>query len=329
MKKKFSFKTITVMLSLIIACSLLLSGCNKKVEKADGKYKISIAEQYGLAYAPLQIMKEKKLLEKNLPGIEVSWSQLGNTAAIREAMLANKLDVGFMALPPFLIGWSNGMDWKIASALSSSPVGLVTNSENIKSIKDFTEKDRIAVPQPGSVQHILLSMAAEKEFGDSHKLDNKLVTMAHPDGMNALLSKKDVTAHFTSPPYLFEELENKAMKEILTGEEALGSEFTFIAGVTTKKFHDNNPEIYSAFVKALHESMDFITNNPKEASKILAPIYKLSEEKTLKYLTAPGTEYSKEVKGILQFAEFMKKNNYINKIPNFNDILWEDVKYEK
>jgi len=221
------------------------------------------------------------------------------------------------------------MDWKIASALSSSPVGLVTNSENIKSIKDFTEKDRIAVPQPGSVQHILLSMAAEKEFGDSHKLDNKLVTMAHPDGMNALLSKKDVTAHFTSPPYLFEELENKAMKEILTGEEALGSEFTFIAGVTTKKFHDNNPEIYSAFVKALHESMDFITNNPKEASKILAPIYKLSEEKTLKYLTAPGTEYSKEVKGILQFAEFMKKNNYINKIPNFNDILWEDVKYEK
>jgi len=46
---------------------LLLSGCNKKVEKADGKYKISIAEQYGLAYAPLQIMKEKKLLEKNLP----------------------------------------------------------------------------------------------------------------------------------------------------------------------------------------------------------------------------------------------------------------------
>jgi len=329
MKKKSSFKTITLMLSLIIATSLILSGCNKKVEKADGKYKISIAEQYGLAYAPLQIMKEKKLLEKNLPGIEVSWSQLGNTSAIREAMLANKLDVGFMALPPFLIGWSNGMDWKIASALSSSPVGLVTNSENIKSIKDFTEKDRIAVPQPGSVQHILLSMAAEKEFGDSHKLDNKLVTMAHPDGMNALLSKKDVTAHFTSPPYLFEELENKAMKEILTGEEALGSEFTFIAGVTTKKFHDNNPEIYSAFVKALHESMDFITNNPKEASKILAPIYKLSEEKTLKYLTAPGTEYSKEVKGILQFAEFMKKNNYINKIPNFNDILWEDVKYEK
>jgi len=329
MKKKSSFKTITLMLSLIIATSLILSGCNKKVEKADGKYKISIAEQYGLAYAPLQIMKEKKLLEKNLPGIEVSWSQLGNTSAIREAMLANKLDVGFMALPPFLIGWSNGMDWKIASALSSSPVGLVTNSENIKSIKDFTEKDRIAVPQPGSVQHILLSMAAEKEFGDSHKLDNKLVTMTHPDGMNALLSKKDVTAHFTSPPYLFEELENKAMKEILTGEVALGSEFTFIVGVTTKKFHDNNPEIYGAFVKALHESMDFITNNPKEASKILAPIYKLSEEKTLKYLTAPGTEYSKEVKGLLQFAEFMKKNNYTNKIPNFNDILWEDVKYEK
>lgn len=328
--KKISSKTLISLLAGILILSFLFTGCNKKEAKTSEKYKINIAEQYGLAYAPLQIMKEKKLLEKNLSGIQVSWSQLGNTSAIREAMLADKLDAGFMAIPPFLIGWNNGMEWKIASGLSRSPVSLITNQKNIKSIKDFTEKDRIALPQPGSIQHILLSMAAERELGDSHKLDNQLVTMAHPDGMNALLAKKDITAHFTSPPYSFKELENKDMHEILSGEEALGGQFTFIVGVTTKKFHDNNPEVYKAFVQSLHESIDFITNNPKESAKILAPIYKLSEEETLKYLTAPGTEYSKEVKGISQFAEFMKKTNYLNKtLDNISDITWEDVNYEK
>ena len=55
------------------------------------------------------------------------------------------------------------MDWKLIAGLSVCPVGLVAG----KSIPDFaalTEQHRIALPQPGSIQHILLSMAAEREL---------------------------------------------------------------------------------------------------------------------------------------------------------------------
>lgn len=274
-------------------------------------------------------MKELKLLEKNLPGIKTEWKQLSNTAAIREAMLAGRIDAGFIAIPPFLIGWDKGMPWKIATGLSESPVGLVTWRKEIRSIKDFAKTDRIAVPQPGSVQHILLAMACEREFGNAQKFDNQLVTLAHPDGMNALLAKKEITAHFTAPPYLMKELEQPGTTEILSGTAAFGGEFTFIVGVTTNRFHDQNSRVFRAYLKSLHQAMEYVRRNPQKTATLLSAEYRIPEAELLKYLQAPGTDYLPEVKGVKEFAAFMKRNGYISKIPQKNsEILWENVDYD-
>ena len=320
---KRTIKSIAVLLVLLLSIS---TGCGKQ---SSDMQQVTIAEQYGLAYAPLQIMKELKLLEKNNSNLQVNWKQMGNTAAIREAMLAKEVDIGFMAIPPFLIGWDKGMEWKIAGGLSSSPVGLVSNRSEVNTIKDFTELDRIALPQPGSVQHILLSMACEKEFGDSDKLDNLLITMAHPEGMNALMAKTDVTAHFTAPPYLTGELKSKENRLILSGEEAMGGEFTFIVGVATKSFHDRDPEDYKVFLKALEESITFIKTNKAEAVEILSKAYDIDQEEVAEYLDTQGVEYTTEVQGLDKFADFMKRNEYISKTPaNKTEIMWDDVNYE-
>ncbi|WP_291632638.1 ABC transporter substrate-binding protein [Clostridium sp.] len=325
MKRNFLIRNIIIINLVIIILALV--GCSSK---NDSKNNICIAEQFGLAYAPLQIMKENKILEKNYPDVKIEWKQLANAAAIREAMLSNHLDVGFMAIPPFLIGLDKGMEWKIASGLSESPVALVTNKENIKSIKDFSGKDRIALPQPGSIQHILLAMECEKEFGDAKKLDNLLVTLSHPDGMNAFLSSKDVTAHFTTPPYLFKELEQNNVHQILDGKEAIGTDFTFVVGVTTNEFHDIKPELYKALVSSIKESINFMKNNPDKSAEILANIYKLPKDEVLKYITHKDMVYTEDVRGVNEFAKFMKKNNYISNVySDRNSTMWEDVKYEK
>jgi NitT/TauT family transport system substrate-binding protein len=274
-------------------------------------------------------MKELKLIEKNQPSLHVNWKQLGNTAAIREAMLAGEVDMGFMAIPPFLIGWDKGMEWKVIGGLSSSPLGLVTNKSSINSIEDFTMEDRIALPQPGSVQHILLSMACEREFDDSHRLDNLLVTMAHPEGMNALMAKTDVSAHFTAPPYLGRELESQGNKLILTGNQAMGEEFTFIVGVSTKSFHDKNLETYKLFLNALEEAIEYMDSNKEDTVKILSNYYNISEDEVKEYLNTQGVEYSTKVRGIDRFADFMKRNEYIEKTPTSKiEIMWDEVNDE-
>lgn len=325
-------KTRLIACSLIIALlsSLLLSGCKDTQSGSEQinvkTNNVTIALQYGLAYAPLQIMKENNLMEKYLPGANVEWKQLGTGPVIREAIIANKVDVGFMGISPFLIGWDKGAQWKIATASACSPLGLQTYKDEIKNLSDFDSEDRIASPAIGSIQHILLAMAAEKQLGNARALDNIQVALTHPDAAAALLSKKDITGHFTSPPYIFQELSNKDIHQVIGGEDAFGGEFTFIFGVASEKFHDSNPVGYAAFIAAFNEAVAFINNNPQEAAKILAPQYKLSEDKTLEYITWDGSNYCTTPYGILGFAEFMNKSGYISKMPeNISEIAFENV----
>lgn len=317
-----------IMIILFILLLLITQGCTTQ-DSEEANKEIRIAEQYGIAYAPIQIMRHQGLLETEIPEVEVVWEQMINTAAIREAMVADKLDVGFMAIPPFYIGWDKGMDWKIFTGLSTVPVGLIA-SEDITSLKDITSEHRIALPQPGSVQHILLSMACDREFNDPQKMDNLLVTLSHPDGMNALLSGNEVNAHFTATPYLESELKNDGYNQILTGKEAFGGDYSFIIGVTTKMFRDESPELYQALNDAVAQAIDFINENPEESASILTEYYDISEEEILEYITSEETSYSTIVKGTKKFSDFMYKTDYISKTyKDINEIMWDNVEYEE
>ncbi len=285
---------------------------------------LSIAEQYGLAYAPLQVMRGKAYLEEELPGYRIDWQRLGNTAAIREAMLAGRLDVGFMGIPPFLIGYDRGMEWKIFTGLSEAPLGMVTWKKEIRSLGDFRPEDRIALPQPGSIQHILLTMACEREMGSASALDDILVTMNHPDGMQALFSRRDISAHFTSPPYLMEELSAPGMYQVLSGTEAMGGEFTFIVGVALDRLLQNDPEAAAALRRALERAEAFLRDEPEEAVALLAGEYNIDEQRLRKYLDWPGLSYGRSVKGLDAFIRFMGANGYLNTEFGSRDVVEEE-----
>lgn len=287
---------ITILFSIL---GTLLSGCIGD----GGKPTIRIAEQYGLAYAPVQLLRIEKNLEEL--GYQVEWVRLMNTAAIREAMLAGRADIGFMGIPPFLIGRDQGMDWRIFTGLCRAPLGLVTLDEELRSLSDFTPDQRIALPQPGSIQHILLSMAAERFLGEADQFDDRLVTLSHPDGFSALTSGGDISAHFTSPPYLFEELKVPGARRIISGEEAFGAPFTFIVGAVRIEFAAENREILGEIKAALERKADSLNSSPEKSARLLADEYGLSPELLEEYLGHEELVYSSEVRGLTRFQEFM------------------------
>ncbi len=311
----------------LLVTALFFGGCSRKegtrLSDSEGHRRITISEQFGLAYAPVQIMRLLNLIEEEDPSITVTWVQLENTAAIREAMVAGKLDVGFGGIPPFLVGWDSGMDWKIAVGLSSAPLGLISKKETVQNLDDFEPEDRIILPQPGSIQHILLAMALERNSGNAHLLDDNLLTMSHPDGLSAMLSDPTVTAHFTAPPYLFTELEQDGFQLILTGEEAMGGAFTFIIGSATEDLYRNRQDIYQVFLRAITKAVQYITDNPDKAADLLAPEYGIDRNTLYAYLTYPGMLFSTAIDGVMDFAQFMKRSGYIKKAPvNSGEVIW-------
>jgi len=313
--------------ALILAAAL--AGCSRQPppdSTATGSrdaVSLSIAEQFGLAYAPLQVVRERGLLEAQLPGIRLSWQRLGNTAAIREAMVAGRVDAGFVAIPPFLIGRDSGMRWRIFTGLSESPLALVSWKQGIRGLADIGPDERIALPQPASVQHILLAMAAERELGDARRFDRQIVSMAHPDAMTALLARGDIAAHFASPPYLARELTEPGMHLVLSGTEAMGEEFTFIVGVATEEVLARRGSEIAALTRALAEAGSFIGREPAEAAALLAPLYGLPAAEVQAELAAAQLRFGPEVRGLESFARFMHRQGFLqNAADPVERLLW-------
>jgi len=305
-------------ISILIILSLLVSCSNKDTSNK----KIVIADQFGLGYAPIQVMKANGFLEESLPGYEIEWVKMGNASAIREAMITGDLDIGFMGIPPFLIGVDNNTPWKIFTGVSEAPLGLVSKNKEIVSLSDVQSTDQIILPQPGSIQHILLQMASKKAFNNAKKFDEQLLTMNHSDGLSAFTANNELNLHFTSPPYIFKELKLNESNLVLSSKEAFDGSFTFIVGVGQATFLENQ-EMYEGFSKSLEKSINFINNDQENTIKLLSEIYDYSENELEEYIYNKETVYSQQIKGLDKFVKFMSEVNMIDE--DFDEILvWED-----
>jgi len=151
---------------------------------------------------------------------------------------------------------------KGVSAMTTHPLYLNVRNPNVKSIKDFTEKDKIAVPSiKVSTQAILLQMAAAQSFGDANyaRLDPWTVALSHPDGLLAITnSTAGVDAHFTSSPFHEQEMKVPSIRTLTTSYEILGGPATAVVIAASSKFRDANPKMYKVFVDALNEAIDNI-----------------------------------------------------------------------
>ena len=321
---KHGKKVIAVMLILIMTLSL--AACGGGDETADGKTKLTIAHQYGIAYAPLEVMKQQKLIEKHYDGVEVEWSTLNSGSAINEGFLSGDIDVGAMGVAPAITGVTSGVPYKICSNMSAQPHKIMTNNPNIKSLKDITD-EKIALVNIGSIQHILLAMAAKEQLGDAHALDENIAAKAHPDGMSSLISGS-VDCHLTTSPYVFKEAEEDGITEVEALESVWPSGNSFIVAVASTDLQENNPELYDAVVAALAEAIDYINNNTAEAAEMLCEAEDVDAATMEKWLTDKDCVYSTETKGVMDMANFMAEEGFLeNEGPkDFSDLAFDNVK---
>ena len=153
---------------------------------------LRIAKQFGISYLPITVLEERKLIEKHakaagLGDIKVEWSRLSAGAPMNDALISGNLDLASGGVGPLVTIWARtkgNMNVKGVSAINSMPLYLNTINPAVKTIKDFTDNDRIALPAVKvSIQAVTLQMAAEKLLGKHDALDRLTVSMSHPDGM--------------------------------------------------------------------------------------------------------------------------------------------------
>lgn len=288
---------------------------------------LTVAYQYGLAYAPLTIMQEQGLIEKNYNGnLKVEWINLNSGSAINEGVVSGDIDVANMGVGPFITGVTAGIPYKMYGTIAAQPHKLMTNNDSINSLSDITADQKIALVNIGSIQHILLGMMAKQQLGDPHALDNNLVAMAHPDGMSALLAGS-VDCQLTTSPYIFMEAKEEGIHEVAGLEEVWPQGNAFIVGLVSDDLVENRPDVYEAVVAATQEAMDFLNNNQEEAAAILCEKEDVTAETMLEWMQDPGCAFDMKLPGVMDMAEFMAEAEFIEKAPeSFEAITTESAR---
>lgn len=282
--------------------------------------KVSIVYQPGLGYASLLIAKQEKLVEKALPDVDVTWKELNSGAAIRDGLIGGNLQVGAGGIGPFLVGLDAGVDWKILTGLNNMSLYLNTMDPKIKSLKDLKGTGKIAMPAPDSIQSVVLRKGAEEQLGDAKALDSQIVSMGHPDGVQALIGGA-IAAHLTSPPFQAQELEEGATK-LLDSYELFGTH-TFNSVYTKTEFAKCNPELIDELVAVVADVNDMLTNEPAEAAEILSKEMGIPAAKVEEQITSEDVAFVNTPTGFGTFAKFMKSIGMIKEVPKTEDMFFD------
>lgn len=263
-------------LTVLIASALLAGAA---IPASAEVSEIRIAEQYGVGFLPLMVMRgqgliEKEAAERGLPDLKVSWTKLGVASAMADALISEQVDFISGGVPTMVLLWSRTKDnlrIKGVGGMSVQTSLLTTRNPNVRKLEDFTDKDRIAVVTvKTSSSAITLQMAAEKVFGEGNheKLDPLTVSRSNPDAMIALLSpQSEITAHFGPAPFYTYELQDPNIHQVLSSDEVYGGPATNTVVTATGKFKDNNPKTFDAFVAALSDAIDIINSDKEAAAK--------------------------------------------------------------
>jgi NitT/TauT family transport system substrate-binding protein len=300
---------------------------------------ISIAQQFGIGYLILDVVQDQKLIEKHGKAqgldIKVEWSQISGATAMNEALLANSLDVVSAGVPPMLTLWDRTkgkQNVKAVASLGSLPNYLITNNPKIRTLKDFGEKDRIAVPAAGTgFQSRTLQIETARVFGkdDFKRFDTISVSLPHPEATTALIAGgSEINSHFSSAPFYYQALENRNVHKVISSYEILGGPATFNVLYTTQKFHDENPKTYKAFYAALSEAAQFVKGNKAKAAETFIRVQKskLPLEFVRKIVEDPENDFTISPFRTYVYADELQKLGVLkNRAGSWKDYFFEEA----
>ena len=297
---------------------------------------IRFAKQTSMGYVQFNILERQKLLEKHakalgLGDVKVSWVTFNGPDAMNTALLAGDVDVVAGGVPALVTLWAKTRDTpqevRGISALSSQPFLLNTRNPNVKTIRDFTDSDRIAVPAVGvSVQAVTLRMAAAQAFGKENyaKLDRLTIALPPPDATIGLLSGGSAfDSVFSVPPFQSQQLQNSAIHTVLNSFDVLGGSHSFTVAWTSRKFHDENPKLYRALMNALAEATD-VLNADKRAAAMLwmeDSKSKLSPDLVFGVIGGPQVKWTLVPENTMKYASFMYDVGIVKAVPS----SWKDL----
>lgn len=325
----------------LAAFAALLSLLARPAEARAEAGELRVAKQFGSAYMQFFIMQDQKMIERHakaagLGDVSVEWATFRSSDVMNDALISGSVDFVCLGIPGIITVWSKTKGTPIevrgATGFNVSPLMLLVRDPAIKSLRDFKDGQKIAMPAVKvSMQAIILQMAAAKEFGIGrfNALDHLTVSMAHPDATAAMLGgASEIVANFSSSPFQYRQLKSANIHRLLTSTDYFTGGLSFNVIAATTKFRSENPKLYRVFLSALKEATDFINADKRRAAEIYlkASGDKMPVDELTEILNDPGIRYTTSLEGIGPFVDFMARTGTLKAPPaNWRDMFYPEA----
>jgi len=300
---------------------------------------VRIAETFGIAFLQIQVMKHENLIEKHaaklgISDLKVTWQQFAGAGAVNDALLSGSVEFAAAGVPGFLVLHDRTRNLPNpvvgVSSFGSIPNLLNSNDPNVKSVRDFNDTHKIAVPSlKVSIQAILLQMAAAKEFGKENfaKFDHLTVAMPAPESAAALASGV-ISASFSTPPFQNRQLETPGVHTVTSSFEILDGPASLIILYSTEKVRSDNPKVFAAVLGAMEEATDFINADKRRAAEIYKTVSNdnTPTDELLKMIEDPDFIFTTTPHNVLKYAQFMHETGIIkNEVSSWQELFVPEV----
>ena len=301
---------------------------------------VVLGQQFGAIYLPAMVMESQKLVEKHLAAsgmgrVKVKWAKLGGPAAMNDAMIAGSLHFACQGVPSLAIIWDrtrNNIGVRALGAVVNTNVWLNTRNPSIKSLKDFTDKDRIAIPSlKVSTQAILLHIAAEQTWGKGNhaKLDHITVALPHPEALAAVTKAgHEINSHFATSPFHEGEMKG-GLRTVTTAYDIMGGTMSGITFTSNESFRKANPKVFAAVAKAFDDSFEWINSDKRRAAKLYIALTgerRLTEDDLFKLFNTQDMEYTKVPNNVARLVNFMHSIGSVRTKPgSWKDLFFPEV----
>ena len=313
--------------------------------KAQSPLAVRFVQQRGLLYIPIDVMVSGGVLQQEasklgLGKIEATATALSGPGPVLDALISGAADYGTAALPSLLTLWEktrgSANEVKAVGTVSNGAMTLYTINPNVKSLADFGEQDRIAVPTVRlSFNAIMLQMAAEQLWNDAHRLDHLTVALGHPDAVTALSAgygKATITAHIGVQPFTDRGLKLPGAHIISDSRKVFGGPLTQITLLATKQTKEKNAGLFQAVANALEEAIKVANADKRAAAALWKDVQKAPEsiDDLVAQLNDPGFEFTSRPQRISHFTAFLNRLGTLKtKVEDWKQLFWETAHHQQ
>lgn len=321
------------LLLVIIVISVPLGGCIQKQEEPKEKVTVKVGYLPSMCQS-IYVLKEHKTLERQLGVDAVEYKRYESGPLITQAFAQGEADIGFMGIPPVMIGIDKGVPIKVISSTHSEGSSLIakigkyknlTELGSIRSVLKQFEGKSIGAPGKGSIQDVIIRTEL-KRAGVNATIKNIPIASTLP----ALLNEGQVEAYVVWPPFEMEGV-LKGYGDVVIPSDKLWPYNPCCALVVTEKFEKEHPDTVQKLVELHDYASMFIMAHPEELADAANAELGIDNETALasiqfspKYCALPNERY---INSTMQFVNALKELGYTTN--NLTEDQIFDLKYIK